>query len=130
MHDRLTLLKMRLVLQVLEQVPDTALHALIILEAEAALSTAVRTGFPLLIFPCLFAEHVTQALRLAAQRSKTYWRLLTPLGSGPQGEGLNISEPLSCGEFPHHFSVSYWQPESPSGTARSLHALPSGANAQ
>lgn len=73
MNDALTVLKIRLLLQALDRVPNTELHALVINEAEAASLMAVRTGFAALVFPCLFTERVTGALELEARRKRKYW---------------------------------------------------------
>ena len=79
MDDTLRLVKMRSLLQALDQVPDSELHALIIQEAEAACAKAAETAFPALFFPCLFAERVRAALEAEALRKREYWRPIAPV---------------------------------------------------
>src|SRR5215831_19368522 len=69
----LMLLKMRLLLQALDEVAASELHPLVIREADIACVMADRTAFPQLVFPCLFAERVAAALRFQAWRERSYW---------------------------------------------------------
>jgi hypothetical protein len=79
MDDSLRLVKLRLLLEALDQVPDSELHALIIQEAEVACANAAHTAFPALFFPCLFAERVRAALEAEARRKREYWRPIAPV---------------------------------------------------
>jgi hypothetical protein len=76
MEDSLKLLKMRLLLQTLDQVPDSERHALLIQEAGTAAAKAASTPFPVLVFPCLFEERVVAALEFEESRRRRYWQLL------------------------------------------------------
>ena len=88
MDDALTLLKMRLMLQALDQVPYSELHVTIMLEAKLACAQAASIGFPMLLFPCLFAERVEQALELEAERRSRYWQRA-------EWQGAVSAEPLA-----------------------------------
>ena len=76
MEVRFNLLKARMLLQKLDDVPDSGLHPLIIQEAETASADARSTRFPLLVFPCLFEERVRRALESDTRRLGLYWRAL------------------------------------------------------
>jgi hypothetical protein len=79
MEDSLKVLKLRLLLQTLDRVQDSAQHALLIQEARFAGTQAARTPFPELLFPCLFEERVAVALELDQRKQRAYWsRLATP----------------------------------------------------
>lgn len=78
MDNALLVLKMRLLLRALDQVPDSELHAVIIQEAERAYAQAARTSHPELVLPCLFAERAASALKLEHERQIAYWRRLAP----------------------------------------------------
>lgn len=91
MDDALTLLKLRLLLQALDQVPDTELHATIIREADLTGRQAATLGFATLIFPCLFAERVVHLVHLEEERRRLYWQRMTgsaePVAEvGPQND--------------------------------------------
>jgi hypothetical protein len=81
MESSLTLLKQRLLLEKLDEVPDTELHARVIYEAALAAEASANTPFPHLIFPCLFEERVVASLQLEARRRQSYWRPLIPLSA-------------------------------------------------
>jgi hypothetical protein len=73
MDGMFDLLRMRLLLQRLNDEPNSALHLRIIREAESAAAQAARTPYPGLIFPCLFEECVRLAAEQHRQRSSAYW---------------------------------------------------------
>jgi hypothetical protein len=55
-------LRQRLILRQLNEILETERHFLIIASAARAERLATRTGFPLLLFPCLFEEQVAAVL--------------------------------------------------------------------
>ena len=65
--------KWRLLLRTLEQVPDSERHALLIQAADTAAAQAATTPYPGLVFPCLFEERVAEALELDERRKRFYW---------------------------------------------------------
>jgi len=69
------LLKQRLLLRRLDEIPDTECHARIIHEAEMSAALARRTAFPLLLFPCLFEERARAVRERQRQFEKRYWAL-------------------------------------------------------
>jgi len=71
------LLKQRLLLQLLDVVDDHASHNLIINEANATARLATATGFPLLVYPCLFQERASEALSHDRRRNSAYWKGLS-----------------------------------------------------
>jgi hypothetical protein len=84
-HDRrdatFALLRQRLLLKKLDSITDASLHNLVIQEASAAAEVAAGSGFPLLIFPCLFEEKAARALESRHRHHQTYWRgLESPFG--------------------------------------------------
>jgi hypothetical protein len=74
MDSNLWLLKLRLVLAELNTIPDSALHALVMREAQTASQLARNTASPLLIFPCLFEERVGAAIEHEQRSFGNYWR--------------------------------------------------------
>ena len=76
MHSTLDLLKLKLLLQRLEEVSSIHLHPLIIREAESSYALAQATGFGLLLFPCLFAERTAAALEMDQRVRERYWHQL------------------------------------------------------
>ena len=70
---RFGILKQRLLLQRLNEVPDSATHALVIRQANEAASLACLTAYPLLTFPCLFEERVVAATEQARRQARLYW---------------------------------------------------------
>ena len=81
MEQNLELLKMQLLLRCLDQTQSAEFHAALIREAEAATCLARRTGFPTLIFPCLFEERVRAALEEQERAATQYWGALDCLSS-------------------------------------------------
>jgi hypothetical protein len=73
MKDSLTLLKLRLLLQALDRVPNAEQHALVIDQANRASFHARATPFPELMLPCLFEELMSTALQTYNQRERLYW---------------------------------------------------------
>jgi len=69
-------LKQRLLLQWLNDVPDSATHALIIRQANEAAFLAWLTSYPLLTFPCLFEERAAAATEQVRCQARLYWRSL------------------------------------------------------
>lgn len=80
MDNSFMLLKLKLLLQALDRVPDSELHALVIQQAELASRQAAATTFPSLVFPCLFEERTAQALQLEHCRRRDYWYRLAVVG--------------------------------------------------
>jgi len=68
------ILKQRLLLQLLDSVDDHANHSLIINEANTSARLASATGFPFLVYPCLFHERASEALSNDRHRTSAYWR--------------------------------------------------------
>ena len=75
---RFNVLKQRLLLQRLNEVPDSATHALIIRQANEAAFLACLTLYPLLSFPCLFEERAAAATEQARREARVYWNGLNP----------------------------------------------------
>ena len=94
MKDSLTLLKVRLLLQALDRVPNSERHALVIQETRVACQLAERTQFPALLLPCLIEERVQTALEFAKQRERGYWDWLAITGSDSTA-ALPMSAPSS-----------------------------------
>ncbi len=67
------ILKHRLLLRSLNEIPEAERHADIIEEANQAAVMASHTSCPQLVFPCLFEERARAACEYAALRSRTYW---------------------------------------------------------
>ena len=76
MESSLLVLKLRLLLGALDEVPDSEVHANLILQADLAVAEARDAGFPELIFPCLFQERLAQALAIEQSRNRNYWYTL------------------------------------------------------
>ena len=91
MEVRFNLLKARMLLQKLDDVPDSGLHPLIIQEAETASADARSTRFPLLVFPCLFEERVRRALESDTRRLGLYWRALASAAECQEPNVLSAS---------------------------------------
>jgi hypothetical protein len=70
---RFGLLKQRLLLQRLNEVPDAATHDQIIRQANEAAFQAWLTLYPLLTFPCLFEERAVAATEQARCQAHLYW---------------------------------------------------------
>jgi uncharacterized membrane protein YidH (DUF202 family) len=70
---RFGILKQRLLLQRLDEMPDSATHALIIRQANEAAFLAWLTSYPLLAFPCLFEERAAAAMDQARRQACRYW---------------------------------------------------------
>ena len=73
MKDSLRVLKIRLLLRALDQVPNSEWHSLVIQEVQAACAQAEGTQFPELLLPCLLQERVDLAIASAERREKGYW---------------------------------------------------------
>ena len=71
---RFGVLKQRLLLQRLNEVPDSATHALIIRQANEAAFLSCLTLYPLLTLPCLFEERAVAATEQARHRARHYWK--------------------------------------------------------
>ncbi|HWX21544.1 MAG TPA: hypothetical protein VN578_16705 [Candidatus Binatia bacterium] len=69
----LELLKLRLLLRRLDEIPRSELHAAVMREADTAASLARQTDFPLLAFPCLFEERADRVAEHERQQSHRYW---------------------------------------------------------
>jgi hypothetical protein len=70
---RFGILKQRLLLQRLNEVPDATTHALVIRQANEAALLAWLTQYPLLTFPCLFEERAAAATAQARRQGRLYW---------------------------------------------------------
>jgi hypothetical protein len=75
---RFGILKQRLLLQRLNEVPDSATHALIMRQANEAAFLSCLTLYPLLTFPCLFEERAVAATEQARRQARLYWNGLNP----------------------------------------------------
>ena len=71
-------LKSRLLLQRLNETPESETHALIIQQANEASLLACLSGYPLLAFPCLFEERALAATQDALHRARRYWNRFQP----------------------------------------------------
>lgn len=74
-------LKMRLLLQRLNETPQSETHASIIKQANEAALLARLSGYPLLAFPCLFEERALAAIEHARRQARRYWTNLQPAAS-------------------------------------------------
>lgn len=72
------LLKLRLLLRRLDEIPLPELHAAVMREADLTSILARQSGFPLLTFPCLFAERTARLAEHQHQQSTRYWQSLAP----------------------------------------------------
>jgi len=82
------LLKHRLLLRQLDEMPEVESHALVIYEAEAAASLASLTPYPFLIFPCLFEERAR-----AAALETHHWGLLLPSSNRSRTKSIEPRSP-------------------------------------
>jgi hypothetical protein len=71
-------LKTRLLLESLNETPESETHALIIRQANEAACLAWHSGCPLLAFPCLFEERALAATEQARRQARRYWCNLQP----------------------------------------------------
>lgn len=76
MDSAFDVLKLRLLLERLDEVASVSLHAHVIHEAGVAASLARSGGYPLLLFPCLFEERTQAALEEEQRRRARYWEVL------------------------------------------------------
>ena len=90
MDSALEVLKLRLLLQRLDEVSNVNLHARVIREAELAAAAARREGYPLLLFPCLFEEQVHAALKQEQRWGAQYWHAC-----------LRSADQTECAQAPH-----------------------------
>ncbi|HWV98307.1 MAG TPA: hypothetical protein VNZ64_01320 [Candidatus Acidoferrum sp.] len=79
MERSFELLRWRLLLNRLDRIESSELHALVIREAKSASEIACDSAVPWLVFPCLFEERVDTALQLEAQVATVYWGQLNGL---------------------------------------------------
>jgi hypothetical protein len=70
---RFAVLKQRLLLQCLNETPESEAHALIMRQANEAALLAWLSLYPLLTFPCLFEEKAAQASEEARRQALAYW---------------------------------------------------------
>lgn len=68
--------RQRLVMQLLDEVPDPTTHHLVLKAAAEAAALATTCPYPLLVFPTLLAEAASAAMDLERQRAQAYWRRL------------------------------------------------------
>ena len=71
-------LKTRLLLQRLNETPESETHASIIKQANEAALLAWLSGYPLLAFPCVFEERALAAAEHARRQARRYWTNLHP----------------------------------------------------
>jgi hypothetical protein len=71
--DWLTLLRQKLLLEKLSEVEDFTAHSALMDEAHTAAQLARETGFPLLVFPCLFSERAATAEQALREGLRCYW---------------------------------------------------------
>lgn len=76
MEQNFELIKMQLLLRCLEETHTAEFHAALIHEAELATRLACLTGFPELVFPCLFEERARAVLEEQARAATRYWGAL------------------------------------------------------
>jgi hypothetical protein len=69
---RLVVLKQRLLLECLNQTPESETHALIMRQANEAALLAWLSAYPLLTFPCLFEERAASATEQARRQARVY----------------------------------------------------------
>ena len=70
------LARQRLVLRLLEEVPDPATHSAVMQAASQAAALARTFPYPLLVFPTLLEEAASAALEGERRRAEAYWRRL------------------------------------------------------
>ena len=70
---RFVVLKTRLLLECLNQTPESETHALIMRQANEAALLAWLSAYPLLTFPCLFEERAAATTEQARRRACVYW---------------------------------------------------------
>jgi hypothetical protein len=70
---RFGLLKQQLLLERLNQTPESELHALIMRQANEAAFLAWLSAYPLLAFPCLFEERAAAAAEQARRQAHQFW---------------------------------------------------------
>jgi hypothetical protein len=70
---RFTVLKTRLLLECLNQTPESETHALIMRQANEAALLAWLSAYPLLTFPCLFEERTASGTEQARRQASVYW---------------------------------------------------------
>jgi hypothetical protein len=70
----LEVLKHRLLLEMLEETADFNCHGAIIKEAEITARSARATGYPMLVFPCLFKDRAAAVCEELAWIQRGYWR--------------------------------------------------------
>src|SRR5258706_4551719 len=79
------LMKHRLLLRRLDELPKAEGHALIMREAEEAAALARRTAYPLLVFPCLFEERSRAVADRMGREEQRYWLGFQPRMALPPG---------------------------------------------
>jgi hypothetical protein len=72
-QQRFAILKQRLLLQRLNETPESETHALIMRQANEAALLAWLSSDPLLTFPCLFEEKAAAAIDQARREARLYW---------------------------------------------------------
>jgi hypothetical protein len=82
------LLKHRLLLERLNETPESETHALIIRQADEAAHMAWVSSYPMLVFPCLFEERAAAVTQHSRNETLSYWKGLeaeTPACSAQAG---------------------------------------------
>jgi hypothetical protein len=82
------LLKHRLLLRQLDEMPDVESHARVIYQAHVAAALASLTAYPFLIFPCLFEERAR-----AASLETHHWGLLLPSSNRSRTKSIEPRNP-------------------------------------
>jgi hypothetical protein len=95
MERSFELLRWRLLLNRLDRIESSELHALVIREAKVASEIACGTDFSWLVFPCVFEERVESALARQAREASRYWRGLgsPALGATPGAANVPLRQP-------------------------------------
>jgi hypothetical protein len=70
---RFVVLKTRLLLERLNETPESETHALIMRQANEAAFLAWLSGYPLLAFPCIFEERAAATTEQARRQARVYW---------------------------------------------------------
>jgi hypothetical protein len=68
------ILKQRLLLQRLNETPESETHVLIMRQANEAALLACLTSYSLLVFPCLFEERAAASTEQARRQARLYWQ--------------------------------------------------------
>jgi len=76
--ETFAVLRQRLLLERLNETPESETHALLMRQANEAGFLAWVSSYPLLTFPCLFEERASVAMEKARRQARLYWSGLEP----------------------------------------------------